>query len=335
MKTSLLIVFNLAGATVLAQPVIPASHAENGTYTYSHADNQSLGSLDPGPAGANQTWNFSQYAGVGTTTQINADCPGDINCADFPVANKIGIVTASGGSGTAYHYSTFSNNQFSTIGGKNVLANGSIEKTIYDDPSLSSIYPITYQQTFTDTWSTHSDPPGYNSSGSKTVTADAYGTLTTPMGTFNNVLRIKTEQTFTQNAPSAPAITSNSTIYNWVSPGVKGTLLLITFNDVMVPGAPVVHTRSFTFGNNGPVSVADRDNVETQISIYPNPASDLITIKSPKEIVRTELSSVEGSIILQAENSDQIDISKLSPGIYFLKTELKSGQSLIKKIIRK
>lgn len=277
MKKQLLIALNLISVSAFAQPVIPASHAlENGTFTYSHADNQLLGSLDPGPAGANQTWDFSQYAGVATTSQTNTDCPGNPNCADFPAANKLGITGAGAGNNTTYNYSVFANNEYSTIGSKNVQANGTVEKYTYVDPSLIAIYPITYQQTFSDNWSVQSDPAGYNSSGSRTVTVDGYGTLITPLGTFSNTLRIKNVLTTVQNSPGNPALTTNSTIYEWVAPTIKGALLVMSFNDVMIPGSPIVHTRSFSFGNNGAVSIEDLDDTEKKFQFILTQAQILL-----------------------------------------------------------
>lgn len=335
MKKLQFITLALIGIAAYAQPVIPASHVlQDGTFTYSYADSQTLGGLTPGPEGANQTWDFSGYQSVGITSQVNEGCPGNPNCADFPAANRISIVTAPGGSTTSYTYFTFANNQYFTIGSKNVQSNGSVEKYFYDDTQLNGNYPITYQQTYTDTWATHSDPAGYDSSGSQTVTVDGYGTLITPLGTFTNVLRIKTVMTIVQSVPGLPPFTTNSTVYSWTSPTIKGTLLLITFNDILFPDVPPAHTRSLAFGNNGALATSESD-LDKSIEIYPNPSSDFINLKSTEAFVKTEISNVEGRIVLKADKTNKINISKLRSGVYFLKAELENGKSVTKKFIKK
>ncbi|MGG5210163.1 T9SS type A sorting domain-containing protein [Chryseobacterium sp. MIQD13] len=333
MKTIYFSFLICTGVFISAQPVIPASHGSQlGTLTYSHADGTTLANLVPGPSGANQTWDFSQYTSAGTTSQTTYNCPGNVNCSDFPVANMlIGIAGSD-----SYSYMLFSNNEISTVGSKVVDQNNNVAKQIFDNYKLDQKYPITYQQTFSDSWSSHSDPAGNTETGTQTITVDGYGALITPAGTFSNTLRIKRVQNITTNVTGSPTMTVVSESYMWLSPNYKGTLLLISFNNITLAGFPTNQTRSFTYGNNGQLSTMDLDASEdAHADIFPNPSSDYINLKTRESVVKAEISNMEGKIVWESLKTDKINISHLSTGSYILKAELKNGKSIVKKFLKK
>jgi hypothetical protein len=78
------------------------------------------------------------------------------------------------------------------------------------------------------------------------------------------------------------------------------------------------------------------DNVLSQLSIYPNPSSDIININTPSgvEIISTNLYDVLGNIVLKQTTNNQINVSSLATGIYLLNIETSAG-SITKKIARK
>ena len=53
--------------------------------------------------------------------------------------------------------------------------------------------------------------------------------------------------------------------------------------------------------------------------IFPNPASEFLTIESEGKIIRSEIFSMQGKNLMTISNPDRIDISILEPGLYFLK----------------
>lgn len=68
------------------------------------------------------------------------------------------------------------------------------------------------------------------------------------------------------------------------------------------------------------------DNImEDNISIYPNPATDMLFVNSNEEINRITIIDMSGKTILQFENSelfvDGIDVSALASGMYIVRTE--------------
>lgn len=78
------------------------------------------------------------------------------------------------------------------------------------------------------------------------------------------------------------------------------------------------------------------DNILSQLSIYPNPSSEIITINTPSgfEIISTNLYDVLGNVVLKQTTNHQINISSLASGIYLLNINTTAG-SITKKIARK
>ena len=67
-------------------------------------------------------------------------------------------------------------------------------------------------------------------------------------------------------------------------------------------------------------------------SIYPNPATDLISIIGVENIKSIKVYSILGSLEKEVFNTNQIDISELSSGIHLIKVD--NGTVSIKKIIK-
>jgi photosystem II stability/assembly factor-like uncharacterized protein len=73
----------------------------------------------------------------------------------------------------------------------------------------------------------------------------------------------------------------------------------------------------------------------TTISIFPNPATDIIYIKILGELdVKINLFDITGKLVKTVTNSDQITLTALPTGTYLLEViDLKSGQKVVEKMI--
>jgi CubicO group peptidase (beta-lactamase class C family) len=72
-------------------------------------------------------------------------------------------------------------------------------------------------------------------------------------------------------------------------------------------------------------------NLSNSISIYPNPANELLYIRSNENIRYCgSVSSYDGKDILNFEESTSIDISSFSKGVYFLRIQMKNGSRVIR-----
>jgi hypothetical protein len=54
------------------------------------------------------------------------------------------------------------------------------------------------------------------------------------------------------------------------------------------------------------------------VIFYPNPVSDLLTIKTNEDNFLVELRDLSGKLIMTNENSSQIDLSEIEKGIYMI-----------------
>lgn len=77
--------------------------------------------------------------------------------------------------------------------------------------------------------------------------------------------------------------------------------------------------------------------VKDDISIYPNPAQDVINIKLGKNATKFKVTiySTAGQLVLTSENKSSIDISGLAIGVYLLKIDQPNTPTIIKKVIKK
>ncbi len=76
-----------------------------------------------------------------------------------------------------------------------------------------------------------------------------------------------------------------------------------------------------------------RDLKKETVSVYPNPAKDYIQI-SGLSIAQNQLYNLNGNLV-QTTNSDKIDISSLSKGVYLLQTTDTDGNRHTQKVIKK
>ena len=82
-------------------------------------------------------------------------------------------------------------------------------------------------------------------------------------------------------------------------------------------------------------SIADIQNSE--LNIYPNPADDYLTVetKGGGQFV-AEIYDVKGTPVFGEESSSpaRLNISHLSPGVYFLKLRYRDGSQSVAKFVK-
>jgi hypothetical protein len=111
------------------------------------------------------------------------------------------------------------------------------------------------------------------------------------------------------------------------------------FVSVVGPGNTLAHIISFdnymlTAKNTTVLATKEAVAEENNISVYPNPASDFITIQSKSGITKVEIFDTTGRSINAKLDHDIIDVRNLNPGIYMLNIETK-GDKFYKKFIKK
>ncbi len=75
------------------------------------------------------------------------------------------------------------------------------------------------------------------------------------------------------------------------------------------------------------------ENSLLDFSIYPVPATDILTIRSKIDIVQIEIYDSLGQLIISAANQKNISITNLTQGLYFCKVMAENGDYGVRKII--
>lgn len=83
---------------------------------------------------------------------------------------------------------------------------------------------------------------------------------------------------------------------------------------------------------SGNLSVGDFD--ASNLKIYPNPTSDLITISSTEEVKKVSIFNMIGQQVLISD-AKEMNVSKLQQGTYLIKIEFENGKTYSEKIIKK
>ncbi|PZU80923.1 MAG: hypothetical protein DI529_16135 [Chryseobacterium sp.] len=91
------------------------------------------------------------------------------------------------------------------------------------------------------------------------------------------------------------------------------------------------YAKVFKITSNATMSVSDSDLSE--LTLYPNPAKNLIRIDSLQNIKDIQIFDISGKKLLSAK-TDLVDISSLRSGNYIVNISLKNGEKISKKIIK-
>ncbi len=111
-----------------------------------------------------------------------------------------------------------------------------------------------------------------------------------------------------------------------ISPSVRYYARLTAVN-----GTTRYYSNSFQFM----ISSAGNDNLadSSKVTIYPNPASNYLTISSAQEVDKVEIYDPFGKISITSDNEPKVNISTLQKGIYFIRIYTK-GSVVTRKMIK-
>lgn len=280
--------------------------------------------IHPGNAGANQNWDFTALAGSPGEVYSCVPSSSTANGSSFPNSN-VALVT---GSNSARYYSTSG----SALTNHGAFANNVV--VALSDAEDFLRYPFTLGNSFMDTWSGQFVNAGYTyyRSGTVTVTADAYGTIITPAGTFTNVLRVHLYEVYQDSANlfGTPFIVDyTNDEYMWYQEGfhyqVATTGILTS-----VPGSVYSYA---TYASSGAVTLEDAAGDATSSQLFPNPASEHVVISvalTESHAVGVELYTAMGQHVQALEavpygvgaHRLQLDVDGLPEGVYFAKVML-------------
>lgn len=338
MKKSVQLFFGailFASANIVAQPTLTASGSNmvvGDQLVQSTADG-----VSPGTAGASQTWNLASMTTAGTET-ISVVAPGSTtNGSSYPSAN----VAAQTASATGYYNANSSSfqNYGAVAGGVTIT---------YSNPEDLMHYPFTYNNTYNDAWGGQFTASGFTvyRAGTTTVTADGYGTVTTPSGTYPNSLRVHLQQSYQDSSNIFGTVVLNTYTndqYMWFDNSRHLAVASVyTLTTVLNGGAPSASSGGTYFG--APVGIQHHDAAGASVRLYPNPASSAVSVNvelaqgQPVELkVFNSLGEETGTAVsgtgVQGENMYRLDISKYNEGIYFVQAWINGTLSTTRRFV--
>jgi hypothetical protein len=279
----------------------------------------------PGPT---QTWNLSGLLDQRQDTLTAVDPATTPNASDFPTANialysnSTGVSTFSG-SGALYAIKTASSFDFIGLSINGSVANQQVK--LID-------FPATYGTSFNSPISTFvkvsgadvgqpaADSIKYISVGTKKSSMDAWGTLTTPLGSFSTIRQNDT--TITSDTAYAlyggvwillQANTDTSYQHQFWTDDASANFPLLTYE---VNAAGLYVNKSATWLQTFSPASIDESSIK-KLSLYPNPSNDVINFNIEENISGVIITDMAGRVVYNTKsNRKSVSITNLSDGVY-------------------
>lgn len=292
----------------------------------------SMPTINAGSPGTNKTWNFSSLQSHQTDTMNFTNPQWTPYQSSFPTAN---LAIEFAGTGF-YAYLSNTATGLSMLGqAGDLLGTGTPMAIAVAPPELLVKFPCTYNTAFTNTsrfnikmpfTQTGFDSLWIKSTKVKSALCDAWGTVTTPLGSFNAIRVKETNIQFDTillhtTGPFPPPMwvamsntVDTSYIYAWYANGV---------------GYPLVQLDSATDGSMTanwlmaqPSNSINEINSLFTIPVYPNPSNGQLVYFDMKNIPATsiEITDISGKIVYSEVLSNPeihcIKLSHLENGAY-------------------
>lgn len=342
MKLKLLAPFLIITVVGFSQHQVNSFYSTNGfvstAVTSATAPNQSA-------SGANQTWTFSGFIPVGTSTYTNV-APTATEASTYPGTNTV-IVTTSQQGTTTSEGRMFTKNTSGTVSITGLTATGLIINCNGGSGGSGNAtlgaFPMVYPFTNTDNTVSGTYNAGTNSgtfSGTLTTTVDAYGVLNLPDYAYTgNVTRLKTVLAVTLYVSIFPVGTASQTTYAYYDPSDSmNNFKFRSINTVVVSSAAGINDNTTTY-EVGSIPALSTTNTAFQSVWIKNPIQSSIEVNTSNSIENASINVTDmlGKTIYQIENQNisgtfEIPVS-LTKGIYLLTIGNENG-SVTRKIVK-
>ena len=290
----------------------------------------------PKNTGTNQLWDVSALT---TNTVVDVSTYTSVASTPNGAAFTGATLAESDGQG-GYTYSKSTATQYEIVG----VDQPGLNLNFNTNTAIAAIWPVSYGYTNTDLFSGTATANGTltgTASGTVTTNASGSGTLIIPGGaSFTNVLQVKAQQIVNVSlAFGFVTATVTAIDYNYYHASQKFPILTISYNNIQGSFS----NTSGTVKVNGAVITGVNDlNFDATFSIFPNPAKNNFNVNLQNvnnANCKVEIVNAYGAIVksidlgYDSKISNNISISDLSSGIYFVKTTLGDKTSARKLII--
>jgi hypothetical protein len=275
----------------------------------------------PKNTGAGQSWNFTSLSANTSSQSVTyttvASTP---SAALFPSAT-IAAAEVSGGN-TQYEYYQSTPSTFEYEGS---YKTSPVQTTTFSNSGTLYSWPISMGSSNTDsltaTQTSTANTATFN--GIVSYTATGTGTVTMPNGNMlTNCLQVVQVVSI---AVVSGTTTANLIMeeYDYFSSNVKLPVLRVKYN-TQTTGTVV--SRSCSIDVNGTaltVGMNEHRLSNSDVVVYPNPASSTLLIKLPDNATASlvEVIDITGRIVMQQLNSNTINISGLPKAAYFARVK--------------
>lgn len=266
---------------------------------------------DSGSIGTNQVWDFSNAATSGEMYTKAFRALTAQEQTDFPQVN---LAYTENGEPDVY-YMHASADSLTEYGPSDFL---------FDNPMVLYTYPINatgYQ--FSDNVTL--DIPGFVSFNSNIQAwSQGSGKLITPFGTFENVIKIRKQNT-THTEMMGVAEEIHIRTFIWINADNNTEILMI--EDVDFVNDTEEDYIDSRFLKNANVTGLDKI-AANGFSMYPNPASDIIRINHVSQAPDNySIYTVAGTLVQHGKYTGEINVHTLSPGQYIIRTTTSQGHT--------
>ena len=323
----------LSLSAAVAQPTLNAGSANpipGDVLTFTACDH-----VEPGPAGANVTWDHSGLSVVGSNTITYIQPSASGLGGTFPNAT----VAQDEGDGNYLFYkadaSGFADDGFVVAGFTGTCT----------DPLTLLAYPMNFNGTFTDnsTCSVTDGNTTWARTATNTGTADAHGNIMLPFGTVNNVLRVHTVQNMIDNQYDPPSTVATDT-YAWYRPGVHGSVFAVTSIQAVYFGFPL-NDSSSTVIDGSAIGLDELLRHDIGVELWPNPATDRVEVVyglGAGHALTIDLLDVTGQVVRHLSRSTRaagvqrefLSIADLSSGAYLVRITDDTGALGMQRLVK-
>ena len=279
-----------------------------------------------GEGGEDVTWEFLGFeadseAEAGIIDVEDAERPEDYPDADFVVSTK-----------TETAYETYVHVNDDGLHKKGVFSETSFQ-TILDEYSQTFSFPMSYGDSHEDEFEgTHIDfraAREYYRQGNLKSEVDGYGTLITPIKEFENVIRVKITREYadmTEKGGDTVRI-NHDTIYTLFAEDIPYEIASYStyYEDEELRYKEVIYDAEESIANK-----RSRASLDSEISIYPNPASKELKIGNLRESGTLTIYNMQGQEIkntsLKEGNTNHIKVPELENGFYIANIKTDNDQ---------
>ncbi len=196
---------------------------------------------------------------------------------------------------------------------------------VYQDEDEIYFLPLAYGNEDTSSFKLNFSLASFGSlsqQGTRITQVDAWGTITTPYTSAPApCIRVRSELDEIDSVTVAgiPIGLPRHTIeYKWLATGEHYPLLTISTS--VVAGMEVATGARYRDVARGGVNVAQTENKLSVLSVYPNPATDVIHVAVPAtwQAYTVNVYDVQGRLIITDKNTSAIDVHHLSGGNYLV-----------------